>query len=103
MFVIMKRAAMRKVILKFLDTKYPNAFWKETKFGGLAMCGDEPIQGEVLIGELCDWFVITRDVARHNLKVWISTLPVVVSIYNSTNPTVLVMETTVSNSTLREE
>ena len=45
---------MRKVILKFLDTKYPNAFWKKTKFGDLAMCGDEPIQGEVLIGELCD-------------------------------------------------
>jgi len=91
---------MRKVILKFLDTKYPNAFWKVTKFGDLAMCGDEPIQIDVLIGELCDWFVITRDVARHNLKVWISTLPVAVSIYNSTNPTVLGMETTTVNSTL---
>jgi hypothetical protein len=96
----MKRAAMRKVIFKFLDTKYPNAFWKETKFGDLAMCGDEPIQRDVLIGELCDWFVITRDVARHNLKVWISTLPVAVSIYNSTNPTVLVSDTVTVNSTL---
>ena len=96
----MKRAVMRKVILKFLDTKYPNAFWKETKFGNLAMCGDEPIQGEVLIGELCDWFVITRDVARHNFRVWISTLPVVVSIYNSTNPTVLVSDTVTVNYTL---
>ena len=96
----MKRAVMRKVILKFLDTKYPNAFWKETKFGGLAMYGDRPIQGEVLIGELCDWFTITRDVARHNLKVWISTLPVVVSIYNSTNPTILVSDTVTVNSTL---
>ena len=91
---------MKKVILKFLDTKYPNAFWKKTKFGNLAMYGDEPIQGEVLIKELCDWFDVTQDFARHNLKVWISTLPVVVSIYNSTNPTVLVSETMVVNSTL---
>jgi hypothetical protein len=96
----MKRAVMKKVILKFLDTKYPNAFWKKTKFGNLAMYGDEPIQGEVLIKELCDWFDVTQDFARHNLKVWISTLPVVVSIYNSTNPTVLVSETMVVNSTL---
>jgi len=97
----MKRTAMRKqLIFKFLDTKYPNAFWKKTKFGNLAMCGDEPIQGEVLIGELCHWFLITRDVARHNLKVWISTLPVVVSIRNSTNPAVLVSDNTVVNSTL---
>ena len=29
----MKRAAMRKVIFKFLDTKYPNAFVKQTIFG----------------------------------------------------------------------
>ena len=91
---------MKKVILKFLDTKYPNAFWKKTKFGNLAMYGDEPIQGEVLIKELCDWFDVTQDFARHNLKVWISTLPVVVSIYNSTNPTFLVSETMVVNSTL---
>jgi hypothetical protein len=96
----MKRAVMRKLILKFLDTKYPNAFWKKTKFGNLAMYGDEPIQGEVLIRELCDWFDVTQDFARHNLKIWISTLPVVVSIYNSTNPTVLVSETMVVNSTL---
>jgi hypothetical protein len=100
MFVIMKRAVMRKLILKFLDTKYPNAFWKKTKFGNLAMYGDEPIQGEVLIRELCDWFDVTQDFARHNLKVWISTLPVVVSIYNSTNPTVLVSYTMQVNSTL---
>lgn len=91
---------MRKLIIKFLNTKYPNAFWKVTKFGDLAMCGDRPIQGEILIGELCDWFAITRDFARHNLKVWHSSLPVVVSIYNSTNPDVLVSDTTVVNSTL---
>ena len=96
----MKRAVMRKLIFKFLDTKYPNAIWKKTKFGNLSMCGDEPIQGEVLIRELCDWFDVTQDFARHNLKVWQSSLPVVVSIYNSTNPAVLVSDTMVVNSTL---
>ena len=99
----MKRAVMRKVIFKFLDTKYPNAFVKQTIFGNLSMCGDDSIHTYNLTIELCNWFDVTQDFAKHNIKVWVSTLPVVVSIRNSTNPAVLVMEPTVSNSTLREE
>ena len=91
---------MKKLIYIFLNTKYPNAFVKKTIFGNITMCGDEPIQGEVLTVELCDWFNIKKDFARRNLKVWVSTLPVVVSLRNSTNPAVLVSETTVVNSTL---
>jgi hypothetical protein len=96
----MKRAVMRKLIFKFLDTKYPNAFVKETIFGSLAMYGDNAMHRVTLVRELCNWFDVTQVFAEHNLKAWISKLPVVVSIRNSTNPTVLVMEPTVSNTTL---
>jgi hypothetical protein len=96
----MKRDVMRKVIFKFLDTKYPNAFVKQTIFGNLAMCGDDAMYKLALVREICNWFDVTQVFAEHNLKVWESTLPVVVSIRNSTNPDVLVMETTVSNTTL---
>jgi hypothetical protein len=96
----MKRALMTKVIFKFLDTKYPNAYVKKTIFGNLAMCGDDAIHRVTVVREVCNWFDITQVFAEHNLKVWISKLPVVVSIRNSTNPAVLVMEPTVSNTTL---
>jgi hypothetical protein len=99
----MKRAMMRKLIFKFLDTKYPNAFVKQTIFGDLSMCGDDAIHRVALVREVRNWFDVTQVFAEHNLKVWISKLPVVVSIRNSTNPAVLVMEPTVTNTTLREE
>jgi hypothetical protein len=96
----MKRALMTKVIFKFLDTKYPDAYVKKTIFGNLAMCGDDAIHRVTVVREVCNWFDVTQVFAEHNLKVWISKLPVVVSIRNSTNPAVLVMEPTVSNTTL---
>ena len=97
----MKRTAMRKqLIFKFLDTKYPNAFVKQTIFGSLTMYGDDAMYKLALVREICNWFDVTQVFAEHNLKVWESTLPVVVSVRNSTNPAVLVMETTVSNTTL---
>ena len=97
----MKRTAIRKqLIFKFLDTKYPDAFVKQTIFGSLAMCGDDSIHTYNLPIELCNWFDVTQDFAKHNIKVWVSTLPVVVSIRNSTNPAVLVSDNTVVNSTL---
>jgi len=96
----MKRAVMRKVIFKFLDTKYPNAFVKQTIFGSLTMCGDDAIHRVTLVRDVCNWFDVTQVFAEHNLKMWESTLPVVVSIRNSTNPTVLVSDTVTVNSTL---
>jgi hypothetical protein len=96
----MKRAMMRKLIFKFLDTRYPNAFVKQTIFGNLAMCGDDAIHRVALVREVCNWFNVTQVFAEHNLKVWISKLPVVVSIRNSTNPAVLVSDTVTVNSTL---
>jgi hypothetical protein len=96
----MKRAVMSKLIFKFLDTKYPNAFVKQTIFGSLAMYGDDSIHRVALVKEMCNWFGVTQVFAEHNLKVWISTLPVVVSIRNSTNPDVLVGVTQTVNTTL---
>ncbi len=99
MFVIMKRAVMKKVIFNFLDTKYPNAYIKKTIFGNLTMYGDDYISTHGLTVELCNWFDVTQQFARQTIKSWESTLPVVVSIRNSTNPDLWVADTLVVNTT----
>jgi hypothetical protein len=43
---------------------------------------------------------VDENEADRYVKVWCSSLPVVVSLRNSTNPAVLVSDTTVVNSTL---
>jgi hypothetical protein len=95
----MKRAVMSKVIFKFLDTKYPTAFVKQTIFGNLTTYGDDYISTNRLSVELCRWFDITHEFARHTIQTWESTLPVVVSMRNSTNPDVWVTDNVVVNST----
>jgi hypothetical protein len=100
MFVIMKRAVIKRVIFNFLDTKYPNAYIKKTIFGNLTMYGEDYISTHGLTVELCNWFDVTQQFARQTIKSWESTLPVVVSVRSSTNPTVLVSETVTVNSTL---
>jgi hypothetical protein len=96
----MKRTAIRKqLIFKFLDTKYPNAFVKKTIFGNLTTYGDEWVVGVNVCSGLCKWFSISNETAMHYLKEWEHTLPVVVSIRNSTNHTVLIGETLVVNPT----
>ena len=84
----MKRALMTKVIFKFLNTKYPNAYVKKTIFGDLSMCGENCVSTHGLTVELCKWFDVTNEFARHTIQTWESTLPMVVSIRNSTNPDV---------------
>jgi hypothetical protein len=91
---------MKMIVFKFLDTKYPNAFVKKTIFGNLTMYGNDFISTHGLTVELCNWFDVTQEFARNTIKTWESTLPVVVSIRNSTNPAVLVGETLVVNPTL---
>ena len=90
---------MRKVIFKFLDTKYPNAFVKQTIFGSLTMYGDDHVSTHGLTVELCKWFDVTQVFARHTIQTWESTLPMVVSIRNSTNPDVWVADAVVFNTT----
>jgi len=97
----MKRTAIRKqLIFKFLDTKYPNAFVKKTIFGNLTMYGNDWVVGVKVCSGLCRWFGISNETAMHYLKEWEHTLPVVVSIRNSTNSSVLIGETVVVNPTL---
>jgi hypothetical protein len=95
----MKRAVMKKVIFNFLDTKYPNAYIKKTIFGNLTMYGEDYISTHGLTVELCNWFDVTQQFARQTIKSWESTLPVVVSIRNSTNPDLWVADTLVVNTT----
>jgi hypothetical protein len=99
MFVIMKRAVMKKVIFNFLDTKFPNAYIKKTIFGNLTMYGDDYVSTYGLTVELCYWFDVSQEFARHNIKLWESALPVVVNLRNSTNPDVWVADAVVYNTT----
>jgi hypothetical protein len=90
---------MTKVIFEFLNTKYPNAYIKKTIFGNLTMYGEDYISTHGLTVELCNWFDVTQMFARNTIKTWESTLPVVVSIRNSTNPDLWVADTVVVNTT----
>jgi hypothetical protein len=95
----MKRALMTKVIFKFLNTKYPTAYVNKTIFGNLTMYGEDYVSTHGLSAELCKWFDVTQEFARHTIKSWESTLPMVVSIRNSTNPDVWVADAVVFNTT----
>ena len=91
---------MKKLVHIFLNTKYPNTFVKRTIFGDVYCHNDDFIGYNKLYREINDWFDISKDDAEICVDSWYYTLPVVVSLRNSTNPTVLVSETMVVNSTL---
>jgi hypothetical protein len=95
-FVIVK-----KLIYIFLNTKYPDAFVKRTVFGNACYHNNDNFRGtNELSKEIGNWFDISKDDAKRYIDSWHYTLPVVVSLRNSTNPTVLVSDTMVVNSTL---
>ncbi len=96
----MKRAVTRRLIFKFLDTKYPDAYIKQTIFGDLPVYGNDWVIRKEVCSELCRWFGISDGTAIYLVIAWESKLPVVVSIRNSTNPDVLVSDTITVNSTL---
>ena len=91
---------MRKLVYIFLNTKYPNAFVKRTVFGDACYHNDYFVGCTELYQEISDWFDISKDDSKRYVNAWYSTLPIVVSLRSSTNPAVLVSETTVVNSTL---
>jgi hypothetical protein len=91
---------MKKIVLELLDTKYPDAFIKKTIFGNLCCFRDDYTNTNVLAKEIRKWFDMSMVDAREYVEDWYSTLPVVVSIRNSTNPAVLIDETVVVNPTL---
>jgi len=94
---------VNKLVYIFLNTKYPDAHVKRCIFGELCYLDDKNYVTNNLLKEISSWFNVGENEADRYVKVWRSSLPVVVSLRNSTNPTVLVMETTVTNTTLREE
>jgi hypothetical protein len=91
---------VNKLVYIFLNTKYPNAFVKRTIFGELCYLDGNNYVTNNLLKEISSWFNVDENEANRYVKVWCSSLPVVVSLRNSTNPAVLVSETMVVNSTL---
>ena len=91
---------MRKLVYIFLNTKYPDAHIKRCIFGELCYLEGNTYVTNNLLKEISSWFNVDENEADRYVKVWCSSLPVVVSLRNSTNPAVLVSDTTVVNSTL---
>ena len=94
---------MKKLVYIFLNTKYPDAHVKRCVFGELCYLDGNNYVTNNLLKEISSWFNVDENKADRYVKVWCSSLPVVVSLRSSTNPDVLVMETTVCNTTLREK
>jgi len=94
---------VKKLVYIFLNTKYPDAHVKRCVFGELCYLDGNNYVTNNLLKEISSWFNVDENEADRYVKVWCSSLPVVVSLRSSTNPDVLVMETTVCNITLREK
>ena len=87
-------------MLKYLDTKYPNAFIKRTKFG---LCPDydgEILNGHLIKLELKYWFGINDIESGELLDAWYGIIPHVTNLVNSTNPHVLAMRRTEYHTTV---
>ena len=88
---------MKKLVFEYLNTTYPNAYVLSTKFGTL-LCGyneDDSNWLEVrrnmkeTVMKLFSCNLITAD---DMIKEWCVTRPVFVSVLNSTNKIVLVLQ-----------
>jgi len=91
---------VKKLVYIFLNTKYPNAHIKRCIFGELCYLEGNTYVTNNLLKEISSWFNVDENESDRYVKVWCSSLPVVVSLRNSTNLAVLVSDTTVVNSTL---
>jgi len=91
---------VKKLVYIFLNTKYPDSFIQRTIFGDVCMYNGGFLGSHDLSKEIGGWFDMDKVDAKTYVDAWCSSLPVVVSIRNSTNPTVLVSDTVIVNSTL---
>jgi hypothetical protein len=85
---------MKKLIWKYLNKTYPNAYRKRTKFGLVPYGENSIIPYLNLIRDVSELFGEER---RSHLIIgvineWFDSLPVAVNLPNSTNPDVLVFE-----------
>ena len=88
---------MKKLILEYLNTTYPNAYIRQTKFGSL-LCGYNE--------EDSNWLEVKRNILETTQRLfscdfatagevlieWSRSRPVYVSTVNSTNDVVLVLQ-----------
>lgn len=72
---------MKKFIITYLDTKYPNAFIMKTKFGNCPYCGNETIPLYKLSDELSYWFSCDEEFAKYVVDKWINSKPIINSNY----------------------
>ena len=87
-------------MLKYLDTKYPNAFIQRTKFGLCPYYDGEILNGHLIKMELKYWFGINDIESGELLDAWYGIIPHVTNLVNSTNPHVLAMRRTECNNTV---
>jgi len=84
---------MKKLIWKYLDNTYPNAYRKETKFGLVPYCNNGIIPYLSVIKDVSDLFGEDRDKFDTSIILeWFNSRPVAVNLPNSTNPDVLVFQ-----------
>ena len=84
---------MEKLIWKYLNKTYPNAYRKSTKFGLAPYCKNGIIPYLNTIKDVSDLFGEDRDNFDTTIiNEWFNSLPVAVNLPNSTNPDVLVFE-----------
>ena len=87
---------MEKMIIKYLDCKFPNFYMKKTKFGLLPVCNhtDEYtwFRTDVIIEELTEYFYCDSEYAEKVFGDWLRSKPVFENIPLSTNDFTLVQE-----------
>ena len=84
---------MKKLILKYLNTRYSNACMKKSKFGCYPSFKGELLATHKLVDELIDVLGEgDRKFIKSVIEDWHMGLPVVDYLPNTTNPNVLVFE-----------
>lgn len=81
---------MKSLVLKYLNMRYPNFYYKRTKFGPCAYSFGEPFSVLDAADELENMFCLERKASFNIIQEWLDTRPVADMIANSTNPDVLI-------------
>ena len=94
---------MKELMWKYLDGAYPNVYYKITKFGPCLTNGNNPdkvVMRMDMVRQLVVLFDCDENDGAEVVKQWLVARPKFEYIEISTNPAVLVSDTTVVNSTL---
>lgn len=83
---------MKKLIFKYLNRTYPNAYIKECKFGRYPSFKGELLASHTLRDELMDMFDSEEEYIKSVVADWVSSLPVVCYLKNATNTDVLLFK-----------